>query len=205
MSIIDWPRDHRDFLTEDFELWPVQRLQVSRAVVSGYPKTRELAGTRWACAFTLSAGTWRQRARQAALLESLQGGANRLRLWHLARPRPYGTITGSPVVQAAAGAGAKTIVLQTAAPGESVEAGDMLGLGAGGPLVRVAATARSDSSSILTLTLTHGLWADVAINAPVFVIRPTALFIPTGELRTESLKAGNVAEPLSLQFEEVFE
>lgn len=206
MSTIDWPRDHRDFQAESFEMWAPPHVLRTRSVPTNYPKTRELSGTRWACAFVLGGGDWRRRARQSALLESLEGGANRLRMWHLARPRPYGTISGAPVVQAAASAGAKAVSIQTATAGETLEMGDLVGLGVGGPLVKAAARAISAGSPpVMTVALTHGIWADVAVNAPVILIRPTALWVPVGELRTDRYSAGNLAEPIDLQFEEVFE
>lgn len=204
MSIVDWPVDHRDFQPQSFELWTIDNVQVSRSPTTGYPRSRALSGGRWGCSFRLAGGSWRTRARQAALLESLESGANRLRMWHLARPRPYGTIAGAPVVQAAAAKGAKQIALLTGTVGETVLPGDMLGLGVGGPLVRVRDAAASDGSKLLALSITRGINADVAINAPVFTVRPSTLWVPTNTLQVDRYLAG-YAPSIDLQFEEVWE
>ncbi len=67
------------------------------------------------------------------------------------------------------------------------------------------ATAARWQDAVEPVLADPGVDAVVAINTPVIVVRPTALWVPTGEIRADRYEPGNLAEPIDLQFEEVFE
>lgn len=203
MSIIDFPRDMEPFTVSTFDMWAVHNVWRARATISKAVKTRSLGGGFWMCSFTLRAASWRERAKQAAFVESLEGGANRLRMWHLARPRPYGTITGTPSVQAAANAGARSITLLTD-PGVTLEMGDLFGVG--GQLLRAASRARSSGAGVMTVALTRPMRADVLIGAAVTLERPSALWVlaTDDDVRTDTYRLGYSPE-IELTFQETDE
>ena len=65
-------------------------------------------------------------AREAYFMAASAAG-NWIRVWHFQRPRPVGTLRGSPVTSAAAAAGAREIAITTTA-GATLAAGDVLGV-----------------------------------------------------------------------------
>lgn len=115
-------------------------------------------------------------------LESLDGFRNQLALWNLARPVPKGTMRGSMVLSGAASQG--DVVLTISAPteaGETLLAGDMLGIGSGltQQVVRVMADATADSSGDILVTVGTPLRNAFPSGQAVIWDKPKALFRQT--------------------------
>lgn len=196
-----WPvNDHR-WGVRDFAMWPSANVWTSVSTIGKQVKTRALTGKRWMCSFTVRAATWRERAAVAAFLDSLEQGGNRLSMWHLARPLPYGTITGSPTIASALSIGDKTVIIQTAA-GATVVAGDLLGVA--GQIIKAEVDAAADGSGVLTLPLVHGVRKAAVVGAAITVERPSTLWIPTGEIQSDAYVQGH-APAISLSFAEAYE
>lgn len=196
-----WPvNDHR-WGVRDFVMWPSANIWAPVSVIGKQTHTRSLTGKRWMCSFTLRAATWRERATVGAFLDSLEQGGNRLSMWHLARPTPYGTITGSPTIASALSIGDKTAIIQTTA-GATVEPGDLLGVA--GQIIKAETYAAADGTGLLTLPLVHGVRKAATVGAAVTVERPSTLWIPTGEIQSDAYVQG-YAPSIALQFAEAYE
>ncbi|MFA9204954.1 MAG: hypothetical protein ACEQSH_00700 [Bacteroidia bacterium] len=196
-----WPvNDHR-WGVRDFVMWPTANVWAPLSVIGKQTHTRSLTGKRWMCSFTLRAATWRERAAVGAFLDSLEQGGNRLSMWHLARPLPYGTITGSPTIASALSIGDKTAIIQTD-PGMTVVAGDLLGVA--GQLIKAETDATANGSGVLTMPLVHGVRKAATVGAAVTVERPSCLWIPVGEIQSDAYVQGH-APAIPLQFAEAYE
>ena len=79
-----------------------------------------------------------------------RGPVNLVRLWHLRRPTPRGTLRGTPTLRADVAQLANVLPLQ-ARPGETVLPGDHLG--AGEQLFRTITGGQADSAGHLDVTV----------------------------------------------------
>jgi hypothetical protein len=119
---------------------------------------------RWRAIITLRrCRTFAERAQVEAFVSTLKSGANRLSLHHMAHPRPYGTLSGSPTLSASHAQGATTVSI-TAGEGQTLVAGDMIGVTttAGVQLVRAvssgAATTALHNMLIYSEQVSPSLW-----------------------------------------------
>jgi hypothetical protein len=157
---------------------------------------------RWRAIITLRrCRTFAERAGVEAFLSTLKSGANRLSLHHMAHPRPYGTLAGSPTVSGTPAQGATSATL-TVTNGQTILAGDMLGIttAAGVQLVRV--TAGGTSSGTLAISFEPALRAAVTNGAAVVWDKPTALFRLLSTEWSAQFVPGE-APPMTLEFVEV--
>jgi len=115
-----------------------------------------------------------------ALLMRLRGGANQLELHNWQRPAPVGTMRGTPTLASNVAAGATTIEVTggSGQAGKTMEAGDLLGLGAGTTqqLVMVAVKATANDSGVISLAVQPPLRNSFSAGQSVVWDKPTALF-----------------------------
>lgn len=157
---------------------------------------------RWRAVVTLRrARLFSERAQVEAFLSTLQSGANRLALYHLAHPRPYGTLAGSPTISGTPAQGATSATI-TCTNGQTILAGDMLGIttAAGVQLVRV--TTGGTSSGTVSVSFEPALRASVSNGAAVVWDKPTALFRLLATEWTAGFQPGEAA-PITLDLVEV--
>jgi hypothetical protein len=111
--------------------------------------------------------------REAGFLDLVSQG-HQVRLWHMARPEPQGTLRGAPTVAAAASAGARQVLVQSV-PGATLLAGDLLGVG--NQLLPVGpAGAVANGVGLLTVPLSLPLRVSLASGAAVIWQAPRGLF-----------------------------
>jgi hypothetical protein len=110
-----------------------------------------------------------------AFLDRLKGAANRVLIPNLRFPSPQGTATGSPTLSSSVAQFANTVSV-TWTPFAAVLAGTMLGMGAGGQLVRVMAPAAADAYGNVTLEVAPRIRAPLAAGTAVIYQSPTAPF-----------------------------
>lgn len=122
MAIIPWPASIK---TGPVDYGIEFDVQIT-AYRNGRVTTFSLPGSRWTASIRFETEYDVTRARKEALITKIKGGANRLSMHHHARPRPNGTLRGSPILGAPIVAGAETMTLANCNGG--VLAGDMLGL-----------------------------------------------------------------------------
>lgn len=108
-----------------------------------------------------------------ALVNLLAGGANTIRLHHMVRPQPLGTLRGTPTLAAAAAQFAAQLQLQAVA-GATLRMGDMVGVG--GQLLQVADDCQADGSGLISVPLVTRVRRPLAAGAAVVWDKPTARF-----------------------------
>jgi hypothetical protein len=146
---------------------------VSTSPLNGTIDTLEIPGARWVGSMTLPPATYADQAVREALFSEIGGQANRVALWHFARPEPRGTMRGSPTLSATAAAGATSLSIATTT-GNTLLAGDMVKVGS--QLVQVIADATA-AASVLTVSVRPALRAQVASGGAVSWDKPTTTFI----------------------------
>lgn len=146
---------------------------VSTSALTGAMQTVQVPGTRWLFRLTYGNANAAEQADREAFFAELEGQANRVALYHAARPKPRGTRQTNTTLSAAAAVGAKTLSM-VATTGETLLKGDMIGVG--GQLLQVIADATA-ASSVLTVSVRPAVRTALSNGAAVTVVRPTADFI----------------------------
>lgn len=82
-----------------------------RSPFNGTLQSLDLAAERWACSLTSPAKSHANAGAAEAFLNVIAGGVNKVRIYHPARPVPYGTLRGSPTIGTAAAIGDSTLSL----------------------------------------------------------------------------------------------
>ena len=145
---------------------------------SGRVTTFGLPGERWTCSLRIDADLERRmRPAVEALLMSLRGGANRLSMHHFGRPRPNGTLQGSPTVAAPIAAGAQTVQMTNC--NGSLKAGDIIGLP--GQFVMVLSDV-SPTLTNMTVSVSPPIRASHSPGTAVTWNKPTTLWIPRSNI-----------------------
>lgn len=150
---------------------------------------------RWLASLSLPPSNNSNAGLTESFIGSMRGMGKTVALWHMGRPNIAGTLT-SATAQAAI-QGAAQIVLN-ATTGQTLKAGDMLGIG--GLLLQTAADCTASAGAI-TVPLTNRLRKAITVGAAVTLTRPTADFrlITKG---AAPLYQPGYAESISLEFAE---
>jgi hypothetical protein len=168
--------------------WGQQRYDLNFAGGdSGAQQTRVLAPPRWLASILapdivneLNASEW------STLIMLLRGRVNVLALHYLGKPAPVGTMRGTLTANAAALAGATSLVI-TGGAGQAattLKKGDWIGVNQAATsrqLLHITADATANGSGVITVSFEPPLRVDVAAASSVVWDKPTALFrqIPT--------------------------
>jgi hypothetical protein len=141
-----------------------------------------------------------QRPAIEAYLVSLRGGVNRARLHHFARPRPNGTLRGSPTLSASISAGATSLPLGNC--NGDLRRGDMIGIG--DELFMVTADVAPVGNAMTAQIYPAARNSAIAGTAVVWD-RPSALFIPRSSVAGPfPYLQGNVRPAFSVEFVEAW-
>ena len=140
---------------------------------AGSEQVVDLLNDRWNASMTLPNKRHADAARNEAFIDALRGMTNTVNLYHFARPVPLGTLRGAPTVVYATGKGA-TYLIVSGTPGQTLLAGDMVGIG--GLLLRVALDTGVDGTGIMGVTLANRLRKDIPAGTAVVWDKPTAPF-----------------------------
>lgn len=163
--------------------------------------TRTMPGTSWRAQLTFAQFNAQgavTRGRLEAFLTSLHGGGNELVLWHPNKPVPLGTLQANTTTNAAAAAGASTVLLN-ATTGLTLLAGDRMGIGG---TIYLAAQDATSVGGVLTVPLANPLRAAVASAQAVTLLRPTLSLVPV-EPWIGLPYQGAMAQPISLEMVEL--
>lgn len=147
------------------------QISVSR---NGRIFTYGLPGARWTCTLTFENELEQmQRPAIEALIVSLEGGANRLQMGHLARPVPNGTLRGSPTLASNVNAGASSLPMTNC--NGTVKKGDILGVSGQNVMVMEDAT---PSGNNMTVAVKPAIRAARTSGTAVEWNKPAVLWIP---------------------------
>lgn len=202
MSDYTWPTA---WLPARFEMRVAPNNRVFVGPYTPTTQVVDLLGERWMVSLDLPPGVSKvQAAAFEAFFDRLHGRANRIMMWNLTMPTPSGTVSDTdagtaqwktasnanatwqtassgaatwsfsgPVFYAASqGASAVTVACS---PGDTLNAGDMVGNGS--QVSRVVAGGVADSTGRLAVEIYPRLRADMANGTAVVTTRPTAKFI----------------------------
>lgn len=147
--------------------------RVNASPFGGAEQAVDMLNDRWVYHLTLPVAYPEDAAAIEAFLASFRGQVNTVDVWHFARSAPRGTISGSPTVSGAHAQGAATLVIQAAA-GETVKAGDLVGVG--GLLLMASADATANGSGVLSMPLVNRLRTALSNGAAITLTKPTAAF-----------------------------
>lgn len=152
--------------------------QSFQSPLSGSVQTVEMPGARWKASFMLENLTEADSALLQATLVQLRGRSGRIALHNFARAQPRGTLTGTPLVMGASQTG-NALIIDDCAVGATLKAGDFIGVNS--ELKMVVADATANGSGQMTLTIEPPLRSSPADNAPITLIKPTAIFMFAGD------------------------
>lgn len=153
--------------------WGLQaNLLIATSPLNGATATYEIPGARWRVVMRYPNSYQADRGAVEALWASLRGQANRVALWHFGRP----TIQGTAVTATVAASALASSITVTGTNGQTLKAGDMVGLGSSGQLVMVTADA-TISAGTATVSVAPRVRVAVTGGTTLVTTRPTALFI----------------------------
>jgi len=148
----------------------------------------------------------------SVLLHALRGRVNQLALYNATQPEPRGTARGNWTTVGATAAGASTMVIAMGADqaGQTLLAGDWIGVGQAsvGPsrqLLHVQADAMADGAGNAAVSFEAVLRVALAAGAPVAWYRPTCLMRRTTEESTWGMHPGQLVGGFSLDLMESWE
>lgn len=196
-QILDWPPALRPAEVD----WGLLVPQEVQRGIDGSPQVDIVGAPRWRV--MISTGPLRRDEvpEWEAWVDRLRGGVNRARIWDWRREAPLGPAGGAPIVTF--GGTGNSLVTQgwTLSTQKILKAGSWVGLN--GELKRLSQSINSDGGGVATITFEPPLRSAVPANAPLLLVKPTALFIMDGD--PPSMKQQGARFPgLSLTFEEVF-
>lgn len=171
----------------------------STSPYSGDVQTIEIPGARWTCSLSYPTAINAEQAQLEAFWTKVRGQVHRVSLWHMMRPAPRGTMRGSPTLSAGAAQGATSVSVVTTS-GNTLLAGDMVGIG--GQLHMVVSDATA-SGGLMTISIEPPLRASRSSGAPVTWDRPTALFM-LAESQSAVPYAPKLAPGFGIDLVEVF-
>lgn len=205
MTVYAWPTG-TGWMPSRFEMRIAPNTRTFTGPYTPTVQSIDLLGERWQASVDLPpdvdavAGASRE-----AYFDRLKGPVNQVSLYHFARPVPNGTlrdgvavnvinassvvvpvknasnvtvpcISGQPALRSAAAQGANTATL-SCVPGVTLKAGDHIGLGTGGQLVRVMADAAANGSGNMTIEFQPRARTAIAACTLIVWNKPTANFI----------------------------
>ena len=154
MSLIPLPAGYR---VNSFSLRLPATVAGFAAPFGGSEQAVDLLNDRWIASLSLTPSTRADSGAIEAFIAAQRGGANHTELYHFARPVPQGTLGRVHAVHglvADAPQGAASVQVATA-PGATLKAGDMLGLG--GLLLMCAADCVADAQGLITVPIVNRL------------------------------------------------
>lgn len=195
MSTITLPSTFRP---ETFALWLYTTQRAFSSPFGGSMQTVDMLNDCWKASVTLPPGTQEDAASREAFINAMRGMTNTCALHHYARPQPRGTMRGSPTTVNTAAIGASSILIAAPIVGDTLKAGDMLGIS--GLLLQVAEDCVTNGVGNITVPLVNRLRIAIGNGLAVTWNRPTAPFRLVSQPAMQY--APGYAEGVSLDFVE---
>lgn len=165
MADITWPTDLR---AARFSMRLAQDQRVYGSAVGGVQQAVDMLRDCWFISLEVPVRKHVDARALEAFIRSFRGATRTVGLWHMGKPNLLGTLSGSRALAADAAQGAASISV-TAGAGQTLKAGDMLGLD--GLVVEVSADA-AESGGTITATLTNRLRRAVASGEAITLASP---------------------------------
>ena len=142
----------------------------------GAEQVTDLVNDRWRASAEFACNTFTRAAALRAWVTAMHGQANTVTLYDRANPAPAGTLRGTLTLNAAAAAGATSILVTGGAgqAGKTLLQGDLLGVG--GQLFVVSTDVTFDGAGLGTVLLANRPRVALSNGASVTWDKPTAEF-----------------------------
>ena len=200
MATLDWPAGLA-WQPEEFTLGV--RTPKSRFVAAYTAQVQSLShlADRYVVQLALPPVYEPQAGEREAFFAQLLSAGDWVRLWHMQRPQPLGTLRGSPTA-AATGTGVRSITVNTT-PGATLRPGDMLG--APSQLLQCAYPgATANGSGVMVMPLVLPVRRTIPAGTGLVWNKPTGTFqLLTPQLDLSYIQP-NRQRALDLQFGEVY-
>lgn len=202
MSTLDWPT-LRAFGTAQLRFGASTPKSSFTGFFDGQTQSISHLADRLRCTVTMPPCNAADGATREAFFMEAASAGHWLRLPHLHRREPRGSLRGTPTVASSAAAGARTLLVQTLA-GVTLAAGDPLGAASGQLLLAGYAGATANGSGVMTLPLVLPLRASLGAGTALTWSAPTATFQLATDITDFVYGRGAWQQALELQFVEVF-
>lgn len=200
MATVDWPLGHA-FEPREFVVGASVPKSAFAGFFTGSSQSVSHLADRLRISITLLPCSPDEGALREAFITELVSAGHWVRLWHMIRSVPRGTLRGSPTISANAAAGARSVEISTT-PGATLLGGDMLG--AAGQLLPVGyAGAVADGGGNIIVPLQIPLRLPVSIGQAVTWAAPTGTFQLALDQVDVSYARGRWQQPVQLPFREV--
>lgn len=197
MSIVTWP-DVRPFMPQAMSFGASTPKSAFKAFFTGTSQKIGHLSDRLRCRLSLPPCNADGGQLREALLLGLASTGDLVRMRHLHRLAPLGSMRGTPTVAAAALAGARTLRVQTTAYA-TLSGGDMLATG--NQLLMVAYQgAAADAGGLMDMPLVLPLLAPVSSGAAVVWDGPTGVFELITDGQMVDYQARRLQSGLDLDF-----
>lgn len=191
------------FDASSFEATLVPEVRAFTGVFGGPIEVYDLVADRWRFRVTLPENTYADGAVAEAFFNKLRGGGNWLKLHHLARPTPRGTISGTVTLASSAAQGASSLSLTGMGAGTTLKAGDMLGHNTE-QLFQVAEDVTASGGGTATVTLVNRLRKAIASGQTITYSSPQVPFMLTDVGGVPASYAMGISSGRTLEFLEVW-
>jgi len=186
------------FSPRDFTMRLVTNQRSFSSPFGGSEQVVDLLNDRWSISLTMPSSSSANAARIEAFVNAMRGMTNTCNLYHMQRKVPRGTMRGSPTCFAAP-QGSAFVVLGGLTPGDTLLAGDMIGIN--GLLLMASADSVADGAGQMAVFFVNRLRKAIADSTSVVWDKPTAPFrmLSTGSVNYQP----GYADGVSLDFAEV--
>lgn len=183
-------------LTPQLWTWKSVKAGVQfRSPFNGAVESIGFPGARWGISMTLPPSQASGGGQAEAFFALLAGGVERVRMGHLRRPVPAGTMRGSPTLNASVGRGAQSVALNTTG---TLAAGDLFKIGT---QLFMAAQDCAPSAGVLTVPLVQSVRKALTSGAAVTWDRPTVDFFMPAMSSAASYRPGTM-DGIAVELEE---
>ena len=202
MSTLDWPA-LRAFGAARFSFGASTPKSAFAGFFDGQVQSISHLADRLRCTVSMTACNAADGATREAFFMEMASAGHWVRLSHLQRSEPRGSLRGSPTVASSGTAGTRTLLVQTV-PGVTLVAGDALGAASGQLLLTGYAGGTANGSGVLSLPLVLPLRASLGAGTSLTWAAPTAIFQIDTDVTQFTYGRRAWQHPLELQFSEVF-
>ncbi len=202
-----WPSGQA-YLAQQVDMWLENTDLVERSVLGGGQQTSGQPGAHWQMSMMFPKDTSERRQDLLGFLRKLNGKEHRVSLWDMrkfgiggAHGAPAGTInTVGVAVKATVAQFGTSVVLKGCGAGATLNTGDMFSIN--GQLLENCELATANGSGDMTVLIPTRLRSTALADAPVTLIKPTALFVLADVFHGP--RSMPLYEPFTIEFEEVF-
>jgi len=202
MSTVNWP-SLRAFGAANFRFGASTPKSSFVGFFDGQVQSISHLADRLRCTVSMPPCNAADGAEREAFFMGLASTGDWVRLGHLQRLEPRGTLRGTPTVASLAAAGARSLVVSTI-PGVTLLSGDPIGASSGQMLLTAFGSHVANGSGLLTMPLVLPLRASLSAATALSWQAPTATFQLASDITEFGYGRRAWQQALELQFTEAY-